>query len=319
MEVVYTSNLDITGERILGSALEPCYLWFVLEFCESGDLNNYVLSRQLDQVIYASFLLQLTNAIVFLHKNHVVHRDLKPENILITEKSGVPVLKVADFGLSKVCATLTKKEEKINVNLNNFWLSSPCGSDFYMAPEVWEGKYTAKADIFSLGIIIWAMLERITFLDAERKREVLGAYVLQGTEARPIGKLMLENPKLELCIPHNPRTFMSQGVKQLLKDMLASNQKHRLDAFQLLNRVNKVIYGTSWPAKMDCFTFSGDSDTSYEDDNKKHSLGCLCKWLHMQQDKYDLNQRLLISTTILEIVSVSNKGLEGPPPIGNLF
>ncbi|NWI28732.1 STK35 kinase, partial [Sula dactylatra] len=75
-----------------------------------------------------------------LHKNHIVHRDLKPDNILITEKSGTPVLKVADFGLSKVCAGLTARA---------------CGSDFYMAPEVWEGHYTAKADIFALGIIIW--------------------------------------------------------------------------------------------------------------------------------------------------------------------
>lgn len=73
---------------------------------------------------------------------------------------------VADFGLSKVC------QGKVNVNQHRF--SSACGSNFYMAPEVWEGHYTAKADIFALGIIFWAMVERITFRDGDTQKELLG-------------------------------------------------------------------------------------------------------------------------------------------------
>lgn len=75
-------------------------------------------------------------------------------------------LQVADFGLSKVC------QGKGNVNQHRF--SSACGSNFYMAPEVWEGHYTAKADIFALGIIFWAMVERITFRDRDTEKELLG-------------------------------------------------------------------------------------------------------------------------------------------------
>ncbi|KAJ8359247.1 hypothetical protein SKAU_G00157720 [Synaphobranchus kaupii] len=170
---------SLKGERVLGYPEEPCYLWFVMEFCEGGDLNQFILSRRPDPRTNKSFMLQLTSAVAFLHKNNIVHRDLKPDNILISEKSGSPILKVADFGLSKVCAGLGGREKEgengnKNVNVNKFWLSSACGSDFYMAPEVWEGHYTAKADIFALGIIIWAMIERITFIDAESKRELLG-------------------------------------------------------------------------------------------------------------------------------------------------
>ncbi|KAJ0036156.1 hypothetical protein NQD34_004833 [Periophthalmus magnuspinnatus] len=174
---------SLKGERILGCPAEPCYLWFVMEFCEGGDLNQYILSRRPDPHTNRSFMRQLTSAVAFLHKNNIVHRDLKPDNILISQKTGAPVLKVADFGLSKVCAALNCKNEEFceagvkdanQNNINKFWLSSACGSDFYMAPEVWEGHYTAKADIFALGIIIWAMLERITFIDAESKRELLG-------------------------------------------------------------------------------------------------------------------------------------------------
>ncbi|XP_071067709.1 serine/threonine-protein kinase 35 isoform X2 [Dasypus novemcinctus] len=236
---------SLKGERILGYAEEPCYLWFVMEFCEGGDLNQYVLSRRPDPATNKSFMLQLTSAIAFLHKNHIVHRDLKPDNILITERSGTPILKVADFGLSKVCAGLAPRgkegnQDHKNVNVNKYWLSSACGSDFYMAPEVWEGHYTAKADIFALGIIIWAMIERITFIDSETKKELLGTYIKQGTEIVPVGEALLENPKMELHIPQKRRTSMSEGIKQLLKDMLAANPQDRPDAFELETRMDQV-------------------------------------------------------------------------------
>ncbi|CAN2389920.1 kinase 35, partial [Pristimantis euphronides] len=241
---------SLKGERILGYNEEACYLWFVMEFCEGGDLNQYVLSRRPDPATNKSFMLQLTSAIAFLHKNQIVHRDLKPDNILITERSGFPVLKVADFGLSKVCAGLASQgkesssgggsNENKTVNVNKYWLSSACGSDFYMAPEVWEGHYTAKADIFALGIIIWAMIERITFVDAETKKELLGTYIKQGREIVPVGEALLENPKMELHIPQKRRTSMSEGIRQLLKDMLAANPQDRPDAFELETRMDQV-------------------------------------------------------------------------------
>ncbi|XP_041637215.1 serine/threonine-protein kinase 35-like [Cheilinus undulatus] len=243
LKLVETS---LKGERVLAPPEEPCYLWFVMEFCEGGDLNQFVLSRQPDQQTNNSFMLQMTSAVAFLHDNNIVHRDLKPDNILISEKSGTPILKVADFGLSKVCAGFGnagegREGEDKNKNINKYWLSSACGSDFYMAPEVWEGHYTAKADIFALGIIMWAMLERITFIDAESKRELLGTYVRQGTDIVPVGEALLENPKMVLNIPQKRRSCMSDGVRKLLQDMLAVNPQDRPDAFQLQARMDQVV------------------------------------------------------------------------------
>nr|XP_046238207.1 serine/threonine-protein kinase 35-like [Scatophagus argus] len=239
---------SLKGERVLGPPQEPCYLWFVMEFCEGGDLNQFILSRRPDSQTNNSFMLQLTSAVAFLHENNIVHRDLKPDNILISEKSGAPVLKVADFGLSKVCAGLGDTNEgkegedkNKNINVNKFWLSSACGSDFFMAPEVWEGHYTAKADIFALGIIIWAMLERITFIDAESKRELLGTYVRQGADIVPVGEALLENPKMVLNIPQKRRSCMSDGVKKLLQDMLAVNPQDRPNASELQARMDQVM------------------------------------------------------------------------------
>lgn len=240
---------SLKGERVLGPAEEPCYLWFIMEFCEGGDLNQFILSRRPDSQTNNSFMLQLTSAVAFLHENNIVHRDLKPDNILISEKSGAPVLKVADFGLSKVCAGLGKacegregEDKNKNINVNKFWLSSACGSDFFMAPEVREGHYTAKADIFAIGIIIWAMIERITFIDAESKRELLGTYVRQGVHIVPVGEALLENPKMVLSIPQKRRSCMSDGVRKLLQDMLAVNPQDRPDAVELQARMDQVMY-----------------------------------------------------------------------------
>lgn len=237
---------SLKGKRVLCPPEEPCFLWFVMEFCEGGDLNQFILSRQPDPHTNHSFMMQMTSAVAFLHENNIVHRDLKPDNILISVKSGVPVLKVADFGLSKVCAGLGnagkgQEGEERSMNINKFWLSSACGSDFYMAPEVWEGHYTAKADIFALGIIIWAMLERITFIDAESKRELLGTYVRHGTDIIPVGEALLENPKMVLNIPQKRRSSMPGDVKELLHNMLAVNPQDRPDAFQLQARMDRVM------------------------------------------------------------------------------
>ncbi|XP_066573835.1 serine/threonine-protein kinase pdik1l [Amia ocellicauda] len=219
------------------------YLWFVMDFCDGGDMNAYLLSRKPSRKTNTSFMLQLGSALAFLHKNQIIHRDLKPDNILVLQSrtpagAPEPTLKVVDFGLSKVCSSSGLNPEE-PANVNKCFLSTACGTDFYMAPEVWEGHYTAKADIFALGIIIWAMLERITFVDTETKKELLGSYVKQGTEIVPVGEALLENPKMELHIPVK-KNSMNASMKQLIKEMLAANPQERPDAFELELRLVKI-------------------------------------------------------------------------------
>lgn len=227
-------------------AFDPCcayYLWFVMDFCDGGDMNAYLLSRKPSRKTNTSFMLQLGSALAFLHRNQIIHRDLKPDNILISQArspagSTEPTLKVADFGLSKVCSTSGLNPEE-PASVNKCFLSTACGTDFYMAPEVWEGHYTAKADIFALGVIIWAMVERITFVDVETQKELLGSYVQQGSEIVPLGEALLENPKMQLLIPARKKS-MNSHMKQLIRDMLSANPQERPDAFELELRLVRI-------------------------------------------------------------------------------
>ncbi|KAM8831686.1 serine/threonine-protein kinase pdik1l-B isoform 2-T2 [Spinachia spinachia] len=213
-------------------------LWLVMEYCDGGDLNHYLLSRPPDGERCRSVVRQLCSGVAFLHGLGITHRDLKPDNVLVCVTQRGPVVKVADFGLSKMSEGRVHGEH----------FSSTCGSDFFMAPEVWGGlAYTAQADIFSLGVMCWAVLERITFLAEGATREQLGAYVCRGRWLTPLGEALWENAELQLCIPMKFRRAPQlppppgPAVSCLLLDMLAWDPDARPPAHRLQARVSGAL------------------------------------------------------------------------------
>jgi len=77
-----------------------------------------------------------------MHSQGIVHRDIKPENIMLSISGE---LKIIDFGLSKIQEG-TKK------------LKTIAGTPYYMAPEVLDGKYDSKVDIWSLGVMLYVFM-----------------------------------------------------------------------------------------------------------------------------------------------------------------
>lgn len=155
-------------------------IYIILEFCAGGDLSNYIKKRGrvegleyipspgaapiyyphprvggLDEVVVRSFLRQLARALKFLRHKNLIHRDIKPQNLLLTPASpeemsrghplGVPILKVADFGFARSLPQALLAE-------------TLCGSPLYMAPEILRyEKYDAKADLWSVGAVLYEM------------------------------------------------------------------------------------------------------------------------------------------------------------------
>lgn len=219
-------------------------LWLVMEYCDGGDLNQYLLSRPPDAQRDHNVVQQLSSAVAFLHSLGITHRDLKPDNVLVSVTPKGPIVKVADFGLSKM------SEGWMDGDLTRQHFSSTCGSDFYMAPEVWGGlTYTAQADIFSLGVMFWAVLERITFVEEGTTQEQLGAYVCKGRSGwlMPLGEALWENADPQLCIPMKFKRAPplppppGPAMCALLLDMLASNPDSRPPADQLEARVRSAL------------------------------------------------------------------------------
>lgn len=125
----------------------------VFEFCQHGDLFTFLNRSPKKQPLTwedcISICKQCCLAIEVLHTHNppIFHRDIKSLNFLVAE--GLKV-KVCDFGLSRV---------EID---NSGTLTQLRGTYQYAAPEVYEGfPYTAKSDIYSLGVLIWEVFNRL--------------------------------------------------------------------------------------------------------------------------------------------------------------
>jgi calcium-dependent protein kinase len=92
----------------------------------------------------ASIIKRMLNAINYCHKMGIVHRDLKPENVLLEDHHNFETLKICDWGTA---VPYQKKR-----------LHSMTGTAYYMAPEVIEGNYSKKCDIWSIGVIAFMLL-----------------------------------------------------------------------------------------------------------------------------------------------------------------
>lgn len=90
-------------------------------------------------------MYQIFAAMKYLHSNNIVHRDLKPENILLQTTEPDSELVIIDFGTSRVISD----EQK---------MSKTYGTIFYVAPEVIEGKYDEKCDVWSAGVILFILI-----------------------------------------------------------------------------------------------------------------------------------------------------------------
>jgi serine/threonine-protein kinase len=132
--------------------------FMVMEHLDGTDLSSVVKAKGPLSIKEAvDFVLQACEALAEAHKLGIVHRDLKPSNIFVTTHAdGTPLIKVLDFGLSKVLdpdaafaaeSSLTETEMVV-------------GSPHYMSPEhVRSLKYVdARTDIWSLGVILYQLL-----------------------------------------------------------------------------------------------------------------------------------------------------------------
>ncbi len=87
----------------------------------------------------------MLSAVNYLHEHGIVHRDLKLENFLFEDHNANSPLILIDFGLSKHFV----EEER---------LTQKVGSCYYTAPEVLNGNYDYRCDVWSLGVLCYMLL-----------------------------------------------------------------------------------------------------------------------------------------------------------------
>lgn len=136
--------------------------WIATEYCEGGDLEQYIeKSSSIKKETILFWFKELLGALSYLQDQNKIHRDLKPANFYLNSKDvNKANIKIGDFGFAK---TLTG-------NL----CESKLGTPLYMAPEVLNGgKYDCKADVWSLGCIIYELIEGEPMFNARSIGELI--------------------------------------------------------------------------------------------------------------------------------------------------
>jgi calcium-dependent protein kinase len=118
----------------------------VFDLIVGEELLTPVMSgNPLDEETAKQYARCIVKAIHYLHENHLIHRDVKLENVMITtNKRGAKICVLTDFGLVRNCTSDD--------------LSEKCGSLGYIAPEVFTGAYGLRADMFSVGVVMFTIL-----------------------------------------------------------------------------------------------------------------------------------------------------------------
>ncbi|XP_048240629.1 membrane-associated tyrosine- and threonine-specific cdc2-inhibitory kinase-like [Haliotis rufescens] len=133
----------------------------LMEYCDLGTLNDYMIENRLGEETICNFMLDMARGIQGLHDKEIVHRDIKPDNILLVARFlRDPICKIADLGLARF--TFPTSGDMATMS-STYYLNTGGGIPLFMAPEVYSGHYTKACDIFSLGMVFYAMHSLQTF------------------------------------------------------------------------------------------------------------------------------------------------------------
>ena len=119
-------------------------------------LQSYLLSHNFTLCDVARLARHMCRGLAYCHSKNILHRDLKPANLFISRDGHY---KIGDFGVSKVS--------------EHTQVQTKAGTPTYMAPEVFHGQeYNKSADIYSLGILLYEMLNmhRLPFEDEGKSK-----------------------------------------------------------------------------------------------------------------------------------------------------
>ncbi|CAD8153269.1 unnamed protein product [Paramecium pentaurelia] len=204
-EITTLKNVDHQNIMKLYEVIqEKDKLILIMEYCAGGTLYSYVKQKvKFNDKHYAYILKQLCDALYEMHRLNFVHRDLKLENIMLESKDYLQ-LKLVDFGFSEI--------------INEKQLVSQAGTPGFLPPEIFRQiPYTAKSDIFSLGVIMYLI--------------VAGYMPFKAPTATQILEL---NRKCQVNFDKSPWQDVNPDLKYLIKKMLEFKIEDRISCQEIL-------------------------------------------------------------------------------------
>ena len=194
--------------RLLDHLENNDYIYIVTEYIGGGTLGQYLKKKKFNfsERQATNIMSQIANGVKYLHQYGIAHRDLKPDNIMITQQNDYGVIKIMDFGLSKI---LSPNERMVD----------GYGTLSYVAPEVLlRTPYNKEVDIWSMGVILFYMLS--------------GKLPFRGHKEQEVAEKIVYDP---LEFDEDDWETRSQKVQDLISCCLEKKKEDRITIDKFIN------------------------------------------------------------------------------------
>ena len=187
------------------------HIYYLCEYYEGKTLSSFKYRKSNEELFY-DIIVQICYALSALHSQNIIHRDLKPNNVVYKIKKNQPIVKLMDYGFTKIDIERTSQQ------VGNILP--------YIAPEIFTGnKAVTQSDLYSLGV----MLYQITTGTLPFTIEQLST-ILAGDEFNLFPKFPTElNPDI------------SGELEKIILKLLEKDPKNRFeDAESIIQQINQI-------------------------------------------------------------------------------
>ncbi|XP_060775879.1 serine/threonine-protein kinase D1-like [Neoarius graeffei] len=148
-EVAILQSLSHPGVIVLEGMFETPEQTFVIMEKLHSDMLEMILSNEngrLPECTTRFLVMQILEALRYLHMRHIAHCDLKPENVLLASPDPFPQVKLCDFGFARIIGEKSFRHSVV-------------GTPVYLAPEVISSHgYNCSLDMWAVGVILHVSL-----------------------------------------------------------------------------------------------------------------------------------------------------------------
>ncbi|CAG9335846.1 CDPK1_8 [Blepharisma stoltei] len=173
----------------------------VTEHCTGKDLFSKIADcNPFSENQAAVIMYQILSALISTHEAGIIHWGLHPENLVFLDESDEAPLKITEFGIYQWIKSIPSITENIDVS-------------FYTAPEVIEGKFDSKCDIWSCGAMLYTMLSGEPPFAGNNKEEIFASI-----------------KEASIKLKGSRWGKISEEAKDLIRKMLVLDPEQRIDA-----------------------------------------------------------------------------------------